>query len=201
MSTDFDKKKEDFVNALNAKYPDEEQKWWQFGFKVYSTTWVEAANSNLSDCNGDTITIKGNLTKSVLLACVFGAMIVIQVVSKTKLRHFDLLITIPFFLDLVLDILNRKPRIVLSCAGIWFNNGCDMIPWNNIAASYIKKQGNDWSFLHLQLHFYDPFTDVFKKIEYPLKRLSMSFQDLSFYIEWWKITTKASLIQNTKEQL
>ncbi|CAN5195564.1 hypothetical protein BH11BAC5_BH11BAC5_05450 [soil metagenome] len=200
MNTDFEKRKEDFLNALNAKYPEREQKWWQFGYKVYTTTWQEAAISKLSDCNGETISIRVNLKKYLLLACLLALFIVLQLISKFKPSYFFWIVLLPYFIDLIEDIWNRDVRIVLSPDGIWLNKKNGLIPWNNIAASYIKKVGSDWTLRYLQLYFYDPVMDDFKKIQYPLRRLTIPTADLSFYIEWWKITTKARIINKSEQQ-
>jgi hypothetical protein len=200
MKESWENRKKNLLNSLKEQYKDKPQSRWDGIGTFYIPTNSAALQSKILKIDKPVLFIKNSVQYYYLIAAFFLCCIILIVYtffSRTSKIHVSevliILLCIAAVIFNVLKIFSTNNRIIISPEGIWIDAGDQLILWKNIIASLIEKVTNDNEELYLILHYYEPSSDEFKKIVYWLNNVGIEYQDLSFYIEYWKFKTEKKI--------
>ncbi len=196
MNKSLAERKTDIVRYLHEEYAEQPGKWWQERKPVYTAT-EDMGNLHLPQpFSSATITrydLKGALISSALFFMFYVLCFLIPASKETDTGSgfwiYNAFIVGVLFYSAV-RVMDRRPKIVFNQDGFWIDKMELLMPWNYLAASFIKKDDNgETTSYYLVLHYYDDKTDQFVKTDINLGGLEMNFEEIAFNLEYWKLKT------------
>jgi|GEM_PF-3287242 len=195
MNKNLETRKAEMASHLSQEYTEKPRRWWQGKEAVYETTW-DAGNENGNyRQTSERIIVRYHLKRALISSALFFIGFFLTVVWPAIKEGgpvldgmMPFLIFTLFILYPVVKALYRRPKMMLDKNCLWIHKNDTSIPWNCIAASYIKKVENDDSAsYYLLVHFFNSATDEFDKMEIYLDDLDIGRADLAVEIECRKL--------------
>ena len=199
MNENLEKRKKQLLETLKEEYAEKPRRWWQGKSPEYETTWEAGNQSNHRQTSDETIIrydLKGALKGSALFFVITFGMYVVPDVKNDGPHAGVVFMLVMMALVIGLPILKeikRPPKIIMNQQGIWVHSIEEFILWNDLTASFIKKEEDgDSTNYYLVLHYYLEKYDSFAVTEYKLGNLDMKTEDLALEIECWKMKKRCS---------
>jgi len=197
MNENLAKRKENYTRYLREGLEQNPRRWWQQRTPEYiATADVGGGDNYLPDWNEIVIRydLKRVLKQSTLFFMVSGLIVFIVGMYRKEMETSYLFYNFLVFALVCCISINayrKGPYLIFNKAGFWITGMEKSTPWQNLVASYIKKDdsGENTSY-YLQLHYYDEGQDCFVYDECMLDGLNMQREEIAFYIECWKMKAK-----------
>jgi hypothetical protein len=183
--------KQEIADACQINFLQQKKEWWKskrFGYKTISELVPDKDNYVQT---ADSFFIKNNYY-SQLLGIAFGiilGIIILKHIYEEAIFIVFILSVIGFIVLLLFSIVelkDKRAKVVLTKNYFWFQKMEKHIPWEYLAASYIKEDYRDDLDTYLVLHYYNETKNSFEIFEYRFGDLEMEIQDICFHIEKFK---------------
>ena len=174
---------------------EEPRRWWQRKVNDYIPTRDMAGGRNNYPQSHEETIVKYDFKRAlksgaffIIIACLIT--FVWGVKGEAFAPSFWMM-NIIMLLAVCWPLISSKkkgPLMIFNKEGFLIGNMPELVPWEYLATSYIRKDdsGEDSSY-YLLLFYYEETTDEFKEIEYSIDGLDMSKGDIALQIEYWKM--------------
>lgn len=196
MNENLTKRKADFIRYLDEELADKPLKWWQQKTNEYIPTRDMGGGKNHCPHNPEETIVKYDFKRALEQGALFLCCIPVfsLITGDFKENGFPgslwpmmLMVVFAFIFPLMQD--DKKGMLILfNKQGFWIKSMPEQVPWDHLAASYIREDNSGESTSrYLLLYYYDKMKDEFVKMEYSLDGLDMKKEDIAFEIEYWKM--------------
>lgn len=194
MIENLDERKKQIVQYYENEYAPKPKKWWQGSSGItYRPTreLYDWSSWRWKIIQEKEIIIRYNKKEAIKSIASFLFIIAVIIVSNIKNvsadNVFGYVIFLLFLIPVFRQIFDRKPRLIFYTDGITSIKPSAHINWENVVASYIKKDSSgDSVSYYLLIHYYDEQLDQFGKIEIDIQSLDMEYEDIAAYLEVFK---------------
>jgi hypothetical protein len=192
MIKTFEERKQEVVDWCQKEYLDKGIQCWKSNKVIYKTTKELVPNLNDFVQTSDSFFVKKDYHMQLLgfaFAVIFGLICLKIIFEEAYILIFlvSILAFLIILVSLMLGIKDKTAKVVLTKDCFWFYKMEKHIPWQFLAASFVKEvhRGDDLD-IYFVLHYYDQKLDTFDKFEYIYRGLKMEIEDICFHIEKFK---------------
>jgi hypothetical protein len=164
---------------LKDAYSPKEKKWYQSKYPTYELVTDGLENYKNYSITSEEIVLKNNL-KNALYSGAFFIAVTLGILLFQKENNIGVVLMLCVWIIVILvNVLDKGPKLILNKKVIWAKNFEDEIPWENIITIYFKTigSGEDLTYSFL-LHYYDEKYDYFKEIEFSASEYGMSNEEI-----------------------
>jgi hypothetical protein len=192
MAKTLEERKQEVVDWCKIEYLDKSKQWWKTHKTVYKATKELVPDLENFVQTSNSFFIKKDYHMQLLgfaFALIFGLIVLKSIFEEAHFLIFlaSILIFLIILISLYFSIKDKTAKVVLTKDCFWFYKMERHIPWQFLAASFVKEnhRGDDVIF-YFVLHYYNEKLDTFDKFEYIYSGLKMEIDDICFHIEKFK---------------
>jgi hypothetical protein len=192
MIKNFEERKQEVVEWCQKEYLDKGKQWWKSHKVIYKTTKEIVPDIDNFMQTSDSFFVKKDYHHQLLgIACavIFGLIFLKIIFEEAHILIFlfSILAFLIILVSLILGIKDKAAKVVLTNDCFWFYKMDKHIPWQFLAASFVKElhRGDNLD-IYFVLHYYNQKLDTFDKFEYNYLGLKMEIEDICFHIEKFK---------------
>jgi hypothetical protein len=189
MNERIEERKKQIADYYEKEYAPQLQKWWwaKPEKKYESTREVYERTGGLQHHATETI-IKNDKKGAAVTAALFLLASIPIWINPVTWKRADGILCLLFLYAIVIllliNFLDRRPKIILDARGICTHQWEGAISWENIAAVYIREDSSgDSSDYYLLEHYYNTETDEFLSAEYSLGGLEESPDRIACFVQ------------------
>jgi hypothetical protein len=187
----IEERKKEVENWCKINY-DSKYKWWKSKNIVYTNTRELVPNIDNFFQIKDSFFIKKSFRFQLLgivFSIVAGLFFLNMIFESANTIVFTISVLLFTILNayLIYGLYDKEAKIVLTKDCFFFKKMEAPVPWNFLAASYVKEETiGDNYYEDIVLHYYNKNIDAFVKFEYRFNILEMDIEDICFHIEKFK---------------
>jgi len=202
MNESLNKRKADVRRYLDEQFEDRPRRWWEYKANDYIPTRDMGGGKNYPPHYPEetivTFDLKRALISSALFFIISLSFCAIGNYEEhtASFRTMACYIIIVMLFQLVHGIKRKKRPMIFNRNGFRISTMPGLVPWDHLAASYIRKEnsGEDPGY-YLLMYYYHEAKDEFEEIEESIAGLDMSKEDIASQIEYWKMISGTNTIK------